>query len=303
MGCFNINGGISKLPISYGDDCFLLIGLYNKSIQDSFLDSYGFLFTPIALPIYGKYDDYGKIENIVKDKNVEVIEAFFDDNIENIISLIDDKISGREFYVNKNKDLYTKYNIKLNLNKSYYELRYVIDHKFVYDTISTIETDLFFNLKESLNFTKKIPYSLKDCMNDNNFKKKYLLYDDISMIDFLNAIKIIKNDYAKELNISPSNLLNINPNFRDGLYDFSTEIDTSIFMTIYKNANAKILFEYLGNEYINLLQFFYTMHSLNWPLNSHVYAGQNGYEALCQLAKYYSNVVNFIKNKLDEFDN
>lgn len=107
----------------------------------------------------------------------------------------------------------------------------------------------------------------------------------------------------KDLNISPSNLLNINPNFRDGLYDFSNEIDTSIFMTIYKKANAKILFEYLGNEYINLLQFFYAMRSLNWPLNSHAYAGQNGYEALCQLTKYYNNVVNFIKNKLDEFDN
>ena len=54
---------------------------------------------------------------------------------------------------------------------------------------------------------------------------------------------------------------------------------------------------------MNLLQFFYAMRSLNWPLNSHAYAGQNGYEALCQLTKYYNNVVNFIKNKLDEFDN
>lgn len=303
MGCFNINGGISKLPISYGDDCFLLIGLYNKSIQDSFLDSYGFLFTPIALPIYGKYDDYGRIENIIKDKNVEVIEAFFDDSIENIINLIDDKISGREYYIKKNKDTYTKYNTKLDLNKSYYDLRYVIDHKFVYDTISTMETDFYFDLKESLNFSKNIPYSLQDCINNHDFKEKYLLYDDICMMDFLNAIKKFKNDYAKKLNISPSNLLNINPNFKDGLYDFSTEIDTNIFMSIYRNDNTKILFEHFGDEYISLIRFFYAIHSLNWPLNSHVYAGQNGYDALTHLVTYYSNVVDFIKNKLNEYNN
>lgn len=32
MGCFDLNGSISKIPVTYKDECFLMIGIIHKKV-------------------------------------------------------------------------------------------------------------------------------------------------------------------------------------------------------------------------------------------------------------------------------
>lgn len=90
MGCFNKIGFYSHLPITCGDDIvyFICISKKYKNHDTTPIAPFGIL-EPICLPIFGQYDDYGSIDNIVRDNNVEYIEKCFNLTIEDIIEAID----------------------------------------------------------------------------------------------------------------------------------------------------------------------------------------------------------------------
>lgn len=48
------------------------------------------LFSPFGFPIHGEYSDCGEIDNIIRDKNVEMIEDFFNLSIDSVLSNIGD---------------------------------------------------------------------------------------------------------------------------------------------------------------------------------------------------------------------
>ena len=97
MGCFNTTGFHSKLPIVYGDKIFSIICLRMDAFDDDFLRfSPGYQITPMFLPIFGEYNDYGNITNIERTPSVESIERIFGDTIENIMRAIQDIMWGHE---------------------------------------------------------------------------------------------------------------------------------------------------------------------------------------------------------------
>jgi hypothetical protein len=59
-------------------------------------------FSPFGFPIHGEYDDYGYIDNIKRDKNVEMIEEYFgldiDSILQNIGRGVPENIKNEEFY-------------------------------------------------------------------------------------------------------------------------------------------------------------------------------------------------------------
>lgn len=57
----------------------------NMIVEESLSQS---IYTPFAFPINGKYADYGKICDIVRDNNVEMLESFFDMTVEDLIEYI-----------------------------------------------------------------------------------------------------------------------------------------------------------------------------------------------------------------------
>lgn len=75
MGSWSVYCSISQIAITAGHDCVLLPLKENKH------DERGG-YVPATLPIFGSYDDYGGIENIVKDENTDYIEETFDCTIE-----------------------------------------------------------------------------------------------------------------------------------------------------------------------------------------------------------------------------
>lgn len=89
MGCFNKIGFSSHLPITCGDDIVLFICISTKNLPYDTSPIAPFeLLKPICLPILGKYDEYGSIDDIVHDNHVNFIEKCFDVKIEDIINAI-----------------------------------------------------------------------------------------------------------------------------------------------------------------------------------------------------------------------
>lgn len=73
MGCFNKTSFFSHLPITCGDEIVLFVcadtytSKYRKDDTPIGITSSGLV--PVAMPFFGKYNDYGGIENVVDDAN------------------------------------------------------------------------------------------------------------------------------------------------------------------------------------------------------------------------------------------
>lgn len=92
MGCFNVSCGISNLSIDGGDKVLLyalLPSRYNDGtkVYSSYL-SITDLYVPLCFPIEGEYDEYGSINNIVKDANTEAVAEFLKMDIEEFVKYI-----------------------------------------------------------------------------------------------------------------------------------------------------------------------------------------------------------------------
>lgn len=103
MGSFDVSDGISGITIKDGDSCGLLLLLPNLDWPHSSNREEGTLsispcsnfvhdplgmYRPYCLPIWGKYNDYGTIENIKRDFTVKSLEKYFDIEIEKILSIV-----------------------------------------------------------------------------------------------------------------------------------------------------------------------------------------------------------------------
>jgi hypothetical protein len=132
---------------------------------------------PISFPIFGEYDDYGSIENIQHDFNTDKLESIFDDKIETVIDVLYNATVFPHCMPKTDIDKYKHYKEKLGINLSdehiqeqydriverrkqrfghtdkfisfdkfkeleikstNRELTWTIDHRFVYDTISSL---------------------------------------------------------------------------------------------------------------------------------------------------------------------
>lgn len=118
MGCFSRYCGISNITIGDGDPCCIIP--LKKTTQAEYAR-----YLPCTLPIFGKYDDYGSIDNIIRDENVLLLESYFETEIEAILDVILDQ-----------RDYRAKYNDKL---VDYFEdTEFMFIHKDVYDFCSSI---------------------------------------------------------------------------------------------------------------------------------------------------------------------
>ena len=95
MGCFNVCCSVSNISIGWQDKVVLLPlankGYYKEGkgfeydkmpMADSSLIYPHCYFEPVSLPIVGEYNDYGTLENIIKDANTRAIEDYFEVSIE-----------------------------------------------------------------------------------------------------------------------------------------------------------------------------------------------------------------------------
>ena len=98
MGSFSVSCSASNISISEGTAvAFILLEpsknykIKNKQIPTLHRFTYSDdLYEPTSLPIFGRYNDYGSIDDIVMDGNVKSLEKYYGMSIYDIISIITD---------------------------------------------------------------------------------------------------------------------------------------------------------------------------------------------------------------------
>lgn len=91
MGCFNQSCNLTHVDINDNDVCMMLPILSNSKENggyESLNDGPFRYFKPFCLPIVGKYDHYGRIDDIRKDRNTELLEKYFEISISDFIECI-----------------------------------------------------------------------------------------------------------------------------------------------------------------------------------------------------------------------
>ena len=304
MGCFGLMGSISHLPVCAGDDAFCMIGVFRVG-KDIESDRYapGHSFNPLFLPVFGKYDDYGCLEDIVKDDNTKFICDFFGEkDIEKVLEKIDDIQVGRgdsdgvyeekinevlSSFINRRKgilDMLKQINVDVSMiekedDAEHFELGYIIDHKYVYDLMSKKPSFTFaINHEKSYEITKDIlsraPKEEEGMSeSDRLWWKKYELskfFED----EFDKATKDHKrceeNNYESYLFLYPDRDLNfINSYFsRSGEYCYR-----EIYLKPYHESS--ILFEDAFKDlFIGFLNFEQYCGFTNIVIEPNVYGGQ-----------------------------
>lgn len=171
MGSFNKIGFVSNLPIQSGDKTVLVFCTSNKHRRgDSdaasvYCDD---IFTPVLLPIFGEYDDYGKIEEVERDVNVKYIEAFFGVDIDYLIEAVDDRMVGRynsdSYKVNKNEEIFKS-------------LAFCLEHRLVYDNMASHKIQSWSHSEIGMYWLEKLGWQSAGETNDVRYKYKWIHTD------------------------------------------------------------------------------------------------------------------------------
>ena len=94
MGCFNVACSISNISIGAGDDVVfipLVPPRFGRERYNHMLIYPYDLHNPFCLPVRGKYNDYGGLEEVVQDDNTEIVEKFLGITIEELMDCISRK--------------------------------------------------------------------------------------------------------------------------------------------------------------------------------------------------------------------
>lgn len=112
MGCFDVACGVSGITIKHGDDALMLllipytdypgsIDLLKRTVQldvgmqQVFNEGPLGMYMPFCLPIRGKYNDYGSLENIKPDETTKALTKYFGCPVEQLLGIIQRGKYGR----------------------------------------------------------------------------------------------------------------------------------------------------------------------------------------------------------------
>lgn len=175
MGCFNLKGFLSRVTIQRGDDIVLMIGLQKLTNTQQFYTCEGIV--PLTLPIYGKYDDYGGIEDVEDTTEARWIEKHLG-KINDVVDAISECMSQFRQTIGKCKNSDNEYHPETKIRyvydnflklKSYLineesRLCLLIEHRSVYDKYGQLglinENDDYHGIKTIIEEFKKRSYIL-----------------------------------------------------------------------------------------------------------------------------------------------
>jgi hypothetical protein len=138
MGCWNKTCGLSNLPILHGDEVLVFTLVRNDDPQDYCYTTA--LYSPVQLPFYSTYDDYGAGESssgialpiIIDAFSKSLVEMDVGENTYNDIAVKRDGFNVDKYFeaIHKNRlNIAEKYSNKVN------NVQFVMFHKGVVDYI------------------------------------------------------------------------------------------------------------------------------------------------------------------------
>lgn len=225
MGCFNKTAFYSHLPITYQDEIVVFVLAEQKCKTDScpvYIEGNGIV--PIAPPFFGKYNDYGGIEDIIDDVNHVHFTNKFGMNIHDFIDImhdlsgitISDLKKGIEDFNNGTKrtnnyhhetledyekllSLYDNIFPKYVPDRENVSLIITMEHKSIYDKMVELGKSDYSNgwfgtyitIEEAFEKTKSILDIIKKS-GQGKYKTNPLQYDRMSYIGLLYDLNIDK---------------------------------------------------------------------------------------------------------------
>lgn len=101
MGSWNGTCGLSQLPIICGDDVAIFLMTKNKHNKEDFVGCVGSdnFYKPVSPPVFGVYDDYGRVANVIADKRI--IDKLYgeQDSYENVDHLVNENSEEKGLYI------------------------------------------------------------------------------------------------------------------------------------------------------------------------------------------------------------
>lgn len=178
MGSWSVSCGISNIAITANNECCIIPLKAATGGYDNYL--------PCTLPIFGKYDDYGGMEDIIENENTKLIEEYFGITIDEFIEFL---VDGKHTYDRSELDPIRE---KLSDSKlsELEEWRFMWVDKQVYDIMSKNHDEYEkgkheFGTPEMLNLLGFVEIKDGNILNNDpkRFNKKYKLNDLIMYSD------------------------------------------------------------------------------------------------------------------------
>ena len=252
MGCFNKIGFVSSLPILMNDECVLIFMKETNGYKSDKIGGTTYptdLFIPMFLPVFGNYDDYGRIEYVKETNSTKFIEEFFGMPIDDVIRDVDDNAVGRGKKKESPKN-----------NEIFQKLTFGLEHKSVYDKmVSEFKHD-----KLTPSILQEIKRSGRELkmngagFSDDDFLGKYLAKEQgIEYVDPINKfIEYVGEDsilsmYAFATSMHVLNSKYFPSNYGSQSQDFALHYK---LLTLYRNIVVNKLSDYEGDDVINSLR-------------------------------------------------
>ena len=317
MGCFNTKGCFSNMPIVAGDRAVVILGIRNKCGSNEF--SPGMVFTPISLPIRGRYNDYGSLKSIDDvPANKIIVDLFGGRNIEDILYMAERAEIGEECdIINKHiKDIlqkrYTelkKYGIDVPKdNYKNYEFARVMEHEEVFDSIIKISglekkaeqdylddvkacaayAEIIKKVEENFGLKKDSPKEIEEKLKSDISVEDKKLYMSYQIGDLLSECKVKKErNFISFLTTDIYELIA----YCYSIYKWQYS-DTKFLLYPYKNAELK---EEYKKEFVDFACLMRGIMNLNLVWGDSNYYGQDVHYDEC--IKFAKTILNVMKNK------
>ena len=295
MGSYYSNGFISKLPISEGDECFGIIGIYNPQRLGNRTSGVGEVITPICLPIFGSYDGYGSLTNITRDKNVEVLEKYSKLSINTILENISSN-SAKSTTLLAEFPPPEIYDGEVNGEG---ELILSIDHIHVYQELSKVDIGIDWERSYELSTeAQKISmqyYKGPFYYQNRDLTVKYM--GDIPFVYFNSLWSNLLSSREPTTNLEKRKaIVNITPYYMRAQLHYDISVDNLLLYQLMENND--ILMLEMKDQYIEYLKFYYTCRKLSINYLPNTITGVSCYEIMEKLLPLYEKSVDFMKKKL-----
>lgn len=157
MGSWSVACQISKIAITAGQECCIIPLIEDKYEQ--------WRYVPTTLPIFGTYNDYGGLENVVECANTNLIEEYFGITIDEFVTYL---VDGKHTY---GRDEVKQIELKIETTKleEIKDWRFMWVDKQVYDVMTQ---DLYEHAKGNHDFGNH------ELLNLLGFKLKPLTPDE-----------------------------------------------------------------------------------------------------------------------------
>lgn len=286
MGCWNGTCMISNLPIESGEKVKLVILKHIDKLDGSGYCNSGDIMSPIFLPIEGVYDDYGTIEDIVKDWNTDLIINTLKKDFSTINAdgkvinnyTLDDLIRGIE-----RGNLETKSEGR-EFAKS--ELSFVMIRKDVWDSICNEYVGEF------INFNRK--------ETDEGYYLSAKEYCKRKFDAYLKAISALEEDEDEELKFMKAMRLSEFCIFRDDRLLRENAIVYSIFLTTDVNFDKESMFKYYSE--LTSIKSFLDVTRKSWMIQSGAGSQSSDWKVYKMLNKIVDGICDEKIKKIEEYE-